>query len=231
LLIEYRDGLDKARGVHTRTRQNYGYAIAALLGEDRRGRHTQLTQSRTKVPARRAFAAIENKIPRSVSEHDIKKCIFTVAEGHGPASAERARGILRNVFSLAVSKDLIAVNKVSAIKYQKSDPLDPRTLDKRADGLDHDRAPTDDEVRGLLTALAAHPRAGRRIGKGTRAPRGATMANGQDIYDLVHLLFSLGVRLSEALAIRWSDLNLGTSPVTVKVRPWGAAHVAKLTMW
>lgn len=72
-------------------------------------------------------------------------------------------------------------------------------------------------MRDLLTALIADPRAGRQVGPRTRSHKGGKYANPQDVADLTWLLFSVGCRLGEALALRWSDVNFANAPATARV--------------
>lgn len=211
LLRDWRDSLADA-GVHGRTRQDYGYAVSALLGEAK-----AMGGSRAASPAAKAFAPIARLAPKDVTQVHVKALLVAVANGSGPAAAERVRSVLRNVFHRAADYGLATSNPAIGLRYTKSDASDYRTKAKSDDGLDHGRAPTDDEVRDLLLALASDARAGRQVGQRTRGAKGARLSNPQDIHDLTYLLFSLGCRQGEALALRYSDLNLGAKPVKVRV--------------
>jgi integrase len=52
-----------------------------------------------------------------------------------------------------------------------------------------------------------------------------TMAHNRDLVDLIRLLFGVGLRIGEALALRWRDLNLTPHPVTVDGRRLPARSV------
>ncbi|MEO7125326.1 MAG: tyrosine-type recombinase/integrase [Nakamurella sp.] len=121
------------------------------------------------------------------------------------------------VFHRARDFELTTANPAVGLRFRKLDQNDYRTRAKKPDGLDHGRAPTNDEVRHLMTALIADHRAGRQVGPRTRSSKGGRFSNPQDIADLSWLLFSVGCRVGEALALRWCDVNLTDSPAAVQV--------------
>ena len=89
--------------------------------------------------------AVENKPPGMITTLDLKKIIYAVAVESGQGSAKRTRQVLRGAFHLAVDGGLVSVDPLMGW-VQKADRLNPASITKKSDGLDHDRAPTDDEV-------------------------------------------------------------------------------------
>lgn len=77
----------------------------------------------------------------------------------------------------------------------------------RDDGLDHRRAPSDEEVEALLAALRADPVAGRMAPgirhKSAHDKTGEGAVNGKDIADLALLSFRTGERIGELGAAMW----------------------------
>ncbi|MCT1683246.1 site-specific integrase [Corynebacterium appendicis] len=110
-----------------------------------------------------------------------------------PATAKRARSILSSAFALAVRQDLIATNPIR-------DTIAPKQ--KRGEV----RAFEGDELATFLAMVDHYATSGRK-GRGAAFPR------------LVRFLVGTGVRLSEALSIRASDVDLHSETPTAIVRP------------
>ncbi|UIZ91797.1 tyrosine-type recombinase/integrase [Corynebacterium sp. CNCTC7651] len=110
-----------------------------------------------------------------------------------PATAKRARSILSSAFGLAVRQDLITSNPIR-------ETLPPKQ--KRGEV----RAFEGDELATFLAMVDHYTTSGRK-GRGAAFPR------------LVRFLAGTGVRLSEALSIRASDVDLDAETPTAIVRP------------
>lgn len=219
LVERWHRGLDTAN-VHSSTITDYGYTVAALFGskydESYRKNQADRPTDREGTPIREAFAAIENKAVQDVSVSDLKQLFAVVARTSGPGAARRCRAVLRAAFHGAVDDGLITANTVMSVRYTKSDPLNPARYAPRDDGLDHDRAPDDDEVRELIEALYRDPRALPHDGGPiVTRPRPGGRVNGADIADATLFLFSVGTRLAEMLALAWSRINVSENELKV----------------
>jgi|ThiBio_1000_plan_1041568.scaffolds.fasta_scaffold02255_6 integrase len=218
LVERWHKGLDTAN-VHTRTISDYGYTVAALFGSEYSESFKATTgrTHRAAGPVRAAFAEIENARVPDVTVTDLKVLIAAVARHSGPGAARRVRAVIRAAFHAAVDDGLIPSNTVMQIRYTKSDPLNPARYAPRDDGIDHHRAPDDDEVRELLTALygdsRALPQVGPRIrGRIPEGGRADGKVNGLDVADPTLLLFTVGLRQAEMLGLTWDRINLADHP-------------------
>ena len=176
-----------------RTRQNYGYS-AKLIHQD----------------------GIGTARPRDVDVAAIRTFLTTIATAHGSGVAKQCKAILRKALDLAVESRALQVpaNLVLATR----DAIPEVRVQER--GLDHQRVLTDDQVTTFLSALRADPLAAPLLGSRTKSPHGETRTaavNGADLADLLHLTFATGMRIGEATALRWSDLDLDGEHPTADV--------------
>ena len=102
---------------------------------------------------------------------------------HGSTMARQAKTILRGELQLAVMANVLGANPVRDVQ-----PLRSKSQPKGAVGL------TADELRGLLTKL-----------------RASRYCQEHDLVDPITLLIATGLRRSELLALRWSDLDADAS--------------------
>lgn len=110
-----------------------------------------------------------------------------------PGNAKTARSVLNGMFKLAVRHDAIRSNPVRDVRL----PAKPK---KPIAAL------TVEEVGTLREGLSSWQDAA-----GYRGPR-----RGSELLDVVDLMLATGLRISEALALRWDDVDLGGHPtVTV----------------
>lgn len=167
-----------------RTQQNYRYAAAQICGQE-----------------------IAVLLPRDLDVVAVRSFLMQMASEHGKGGAERCRAVLRMAMDIGTESRAMHV------------PFNPVLLAKQAipnaavrpTGIDHKRAPTDDEVTNFLASLRADPEAGPMIGPRTKSPHGKSgtaAVNGTDIADLITFTFGTGTRIGEASALRWSDLRL-----------------------
>lgn len=121
-----------------------------------------------------------------------------LAASTGPATARLARTVLSGAFTIATRHGALRQNPMRDVAGVTVTKRDPHAL-------------TVDQVRAVRSAIATwqnpppledgKPRRGR--------PRTAALA------DLVDLILATGVRIGEALAIRWEDVDLEAGTVTI----------------
>lgn len=111
-----------------------------------------------------------------------------------PGQAKTTKTVLGQMFSLAARHDAVKANPVR----------DTRLPERRRSAV---RALSVEEVRALRRGLRAY------LGEPARSGPGRP----QDLADLVDIALGTGMRVGELLGLRWEDVNLGASPVTVTV--------------
>lgn len=129
----------------------------------------------------------------------LDRFIKTMSENVGPASAKLALSILSGVMGLAVRHGAIRANPIRDVAPVA---VESKTV----------RAMTLDEVVVARTAVGAYV-AGTPIVEGQVVRRGRSRAD--DLLDIVDVMLGTGVRIGEALAIRWEDVDLETGVVTI----------------
>ncbi|MET7280065.1 tyrosine-type recombinase/integrase [Kribbella sp. NPDC005582] len=133
----------------------------------------------------------------------LDKVISKITENAGASTAKTARAIISGAMSLAVRYNAITVNPMREIEAIEAAPKNPP------------RALTAEEVTLLRKSLAADPR-----------------AVDADLPDLVAFMLGTGVRIGEALAVTWSqvDLEAGTVEITHTIaRVRGQGLIRKTT--
>lgn len=106
-----------------------------------------------------------------------------------PGLAKTARTVLNGMFKLAVRHDALRSNPVRDVRL-------PTKRKKPVQAL------TVDEVTALREGLRNW-----QDGTGYRGPR-----RGSELLDVVDVMFGTGLRISEVLALRWGDVDLGEHP-------------------
>ncbi|MCM3331398.1 site-specific integrase [Kocuria palustris] len=106
----------------------------------------------------------------------------------------RAKTVLAQMFGLAARHDAVRANPVP----------DTRLPERRAKEV---RALSVEAVRALRRGLRAY----------LAEPTASGPPRAQDLGDVVDVALGTGARVGELLALRWSDVDLGASPVTVTV--------------
>src|SRR5689334_2355432 len=133
----------------------------------------------------------------------IDTAITKIKDRSGAPTAKTCRAVLSGMMKLAVRYGAISVNPVREIETIEAKPKNPP------------RALTTEEVTLLRTSLAADP--------------GAVRA---DLPDLTTFMLGTGVRIGEALAVLWHQVNLetGTAEITHTIaRLPGEGLIRKVT--
>jgi integrase len=112
---------------------------------------------------------------------------MTDLKNNGASAGTRRtiRNVLSGVMGLATRHEIFAHNPVRDLSPIKGDSRQPKAF-------------STDQLSDFLTNLDADKKAARA-----------------DLPDLVRFLFGTGVRIGEALGLRWCDLNLADEPITI----------------
>ncbi|GIM63364.1 phage integrase [Planomonospora venezuelensis] len=113
--------------------------------------------------------------------------LAAVKSRSGPSAAKAVRTALTGILSVAVRHDALQVNLAAQTR--------PIAVGAK-----------------VVVALAADEVVALR-----RAVRSDPLAVGADFPDLIDLLLATGVRINEALALRWSHVDLGATTPTVSI--------------
>jgi integrase len=139
---------------------------------------------------------------RELTPGIIDRHLRLMATRHGPAAAKTCRSIVSGLCGLATRHGALASNPVRDAARIPQPKRQPRAL-------------TLDEARQLRAWLSYDDRAIER-----------------DIPDLVSALMATGLRIGEALALRWADVDLTAGTLTVRgtvVRVTGRGLMIKAT--
>jgi integrase len=141
-------------------------------------------------------------LERANSVPVLRAYLEDVADNHGTGSAKTARSVVSSILRWAVEDGALAANALRDVRPVKGDPL--RKAEREAgraerEARDTGRALTRAQRDHLLKVADEHLRA-RML----------------DVSDLVWLMAGTGVRISEALAQRWEDVNLTAGTVLVR---------------
>ncbi|MFE7406279.1 tyrosine-type recombinase/integrase [Isoptericola sp. NPDC057559] len=128
--------------------------------------------------------------------HGFLQALVDPKTGKGRGSAKTARTVLRGMFSLAVSNGAVRTNPV-----READPVRAPRAAVRAVEAERKGHLTDGELSAVLTTAETDPKHVRR-----------------DMADLLYFLAGTGVRVGEALALRWNDVDLEAGIVSVGAR-------------
>lgn len=135
------------------------------------------------------FPALGGYLLMEVTVSRVDRFLRTLAEST-PGLAKTARTVLNGMFKLAVRHDAIRSNPVRDVRLASK-------LKKAVEAL------TFDEVGVLREGL-------RKWQDGTGYRGGARRGN--DLLDVVDVMLGTGLRISEVLALRWEDVDLGEHP-------------------
>ncbi|MBG0738442.1 site-specific integrase [Paeniglutamicibacter antarcticus] len=139
---------------------------------------------------------------REATTQRLDRFLRAIEHRHGPNVARTCRAVLSGMFRLAVQYDALPHNPVSGVGTIRVETKAARAL-------------TADELRGILDAV--HSSSVILDPKNKLHP---TLQVGQyceraDLADVVTLLAATGVRISEALGLRWSDVDLDNKTVSI----------------
>ncbi|WP_102160098.1 tyrosine-type recombinase/integrase [Zhihengliuella halotolerans] len=118
-----------------------------------------------------------------------------VRQHHGASTARLMKAVLFGLFSVAVAHDLMEVNPVRELATVSAAPKPVRAL-------------TIEEVRRLRHDLKLWQQDGGTVGR----PRS------RDLLDVIDIMLATGCRIGEALAVRWSDIDLAVEHPTVTIQ-------------
>jgi integrase len=124
---------------------------------------------------------------RELSVGVVERHLAAVKVRHGPSLAKTTRSVLSGMFTLACRYDAIATNPCRDVGRISVKPKRPPT------------ALTIDELKRLHQWLSCDEQSMER-----------------DLPDLVLLLMATGLRIGEALAVQWRDLDLDECTVEVR---------------
>ncbi|GEO95208.1 tyrosine-type recombinase/integrase [Kocuria turfanensis] len=111
-----------------------------------------------------------------------------------PGQAKHARVVLLGAFSLAVQRGAVAVNPVTGARLPAGEKAEPRAL-------------TIEEVHRLRAGVRAYVSDPDQVGH----PRP------KDLPAIIDVMLGTGARIGEVLALRWSDIDLGATPVRITI--------------
>lgn len=140
--------------------------------------------------------------------HEIKTSMITrflkamYKQGYSTSTRSGAKTVIRAVFQWAIDNELISANP--ARELGRLAPGKPKMA----------RAFEPDELGDFLAKLDADKH-----------------APGTDLPDLIRFLFGTGVRIGEALGLRWRDVNLSDKPIKVTAVVAGVEVVQVIEPW
>ena len=138
----------------------------------------------------------------------LERFLQDVADTKGLGSAKTARTVLGSILGMAVRHEALDGNRMR-------DAQPPRQGATRATGHDVQRAFTAEELRDVCSKAAKD--------EGAKA---------NDIVDLIYLLSGTGARISEALAVRWDDVDLDEATVKIRgTKTAGSNRVVSVPRW
>lgn len=141
----------------------------------------------------------------------LRRFLQGVADAHGTASAKLARAVVSGVLNFAVENGVLQSNALRQIGPVKGDGRPRKPL------RDRRRALTPEEESLLLEV--ANARAEAAVDSRTARTRERTR-------DLLVYLLGTGVRIGEALLLRWDDVDLARSRVQVRGTKTASSHRA-----
>jgi integrase len=139
----------------------------------------------------------------------LRRFLQAVADRHGTGAAKITRSVLSGILSMAVDNGTLSTNAMRQVRAVKAQNV-------KETERDTDRAFTREERDGVIAhadALAETP-----------AGRPQTARKWQTTADLIAFMAGTGVRIAEARALRWEDVDLGARTVEVQGTKSKSAH-------
>ena len=184
-----------AVALRDRGQSGSGYVIApetkvAVVAEkwfgDLEGKSPSTMQAYRDRLDRQVLPALGGVRVRELSVGLVDRHLAAVRAAHGPALARMTKSVLSGICALACRHDALKANPCRDVARIPSKPRrTPRSL-------------TVDEVKAVRTWLDEDPKALDR-----------------DLPDLVAFMAATGLRIGEACAVSWSDVDLDAGTVTV----------------
>lgn len=122
----------------------------------------------------------------------VKAYLQGIVDEHGAGAAITARTVLSSVFTFAVEHEAATFNMAKGAPVPAPKVVSPK-------GRDHRRAFTEDERSRLVEYVDAD-----------------AYAQVTDVADLIVFMLGTGLRVSEALAVKWGDIDLATGRVVAR---------------
>lgn len=188
LVALYLDGLGK-RQLAPSTIALYSRAAWLIAPELRPADATgrRAKHSESRYNRRQAFEGLSRLKVRQLGVQGIEQFLDRVQQHSGAVRAKHCRVVLKASVAVAVKNGAMSYNLV-------------RETDAVRIATPEVRALTSDECRALLADLRADP-----------------LAVAADLPGVAELLLVTGLRTGELLALRWRDVDLGSSPATITV--------------
>ena len=198
---------NKSVGRAPRTREQYARAITYIQGHGAVPRPNTVTGE--------AFV-LADQLPRDVDAAMVGEFMKSFTAKRGTSAATRARAVLNWAFESAAKDRSLKITSNPMVGAGKSIPAGVKV---RQGKLDKRRVPADEEVFEFLAALRRDPEALHPLGGGdelsvlaARGRRPGRTPSGDDTADLLAVLFRCGLRIAEAVGLRWADLKVGDNP-------------------
>lgn len=120
------------------------------------------------------------------SSERLQRLLDTIARENGPGEAKKARAVLSGMMGLAARSDAVKTNPVRELAAIEAKAVGAMPVPLK-------------DLPGLLEAV-----------------RGDERLKSMDMVDLIEFMAGTGVRISEAVALDWADVDLDAGVVTVR---------------
>ena len=162
-------------------------AAATMWRPTLEGKASATRTAYTRALDRDLLPAMGGRRLREITTQTVEQTITTLTNRRGASTARIARGVLTQVLAMAV----------------------------RLDAIDHNPATASTPVRTRKTqARALTPAQVATVRDAVRTYQSRPMSQA-DILDVIDMQLATGMRIGEALALRWQDVDLATPTVTV----------------
>ena len=148
----------------------------------------------TDVVDNHIIPGVGNLRMREATVPAMDRFLKTLSTSSGKATAKHAKSILSGILGLAVRHGVLDANPLRDVSPVRTESKAVRAL-------------TVDEARAL--------RAGLQIWQ--EGKNAAGRARPQDLLDVIDVMLATGCRIGEAMALRWSDIDLASTPATATI--------------